>query len=238
MSCINNLQRNDILLAMNYAIQDGDIDIVRLFLNDKLLVFLDLDVLLRNACNFGQVEIAELLISEGSADFNYCMNIACVNNHVGIVKLFIDNKTIISDINSHLEIVCYKGYTEIISLLVSAYDNCDLNSALISACRGGYIESVKLMVSLGANCLSKGIYNAMKLGYTDIVEFLVIKFGKIPEILTNVTKEQAYIYYKCGVIPSMELRPVFNMLRLIDSDAKLIYKEFLVSDLYETLLSY
>lgn len=138
--------------------------------HDRLLEFaldagadihLNNDYAIRTACELAHHNIVQLIVDRKRSDgytyknrlaqplYDVCLNIACKNGYLSIVKLFVDEGSDISNGN-----------------------------ALITACQNGHLEVVKFLLNFGVPIDMKNgkvLKEASSRGYLEIVQFLLEK---------------------------------------------------------------
>ena len=102
---------------------------------------------LRDACQGGHIELAELMIAHGATDWDKGLYNVCRNGHIELVKLMIAHGA--TDWNLGLRNACYGGHIELVELMI-AHGATDWDGGLRSACYCGNIELAELMIAHGA----------------------------------------------------------------------------------------
>lgn len=153
------------------ACEKGDMNLVNLLISGGAN---DWNWGLVSACKYGHLEIIELMIIKGADDWNEGLYSACLHGFMQIAELMITKGA--DDLDSGLYYACINGSMELIDMLISkGTDN--WNMGLEGACEGGHIEIVKLMIGKGANDWNEGFYNACKSGNMEIVKLILTKGG-------------------------------------------------------------
>lgn len=154
------------------------------YLSGKLGV-VDINLWLKKACQYGQLNILKFLIDRGAnyrVDNDKPVILAAENGHLDIVEFLSTKKVNIrTQHNYPLEVACKHGYIEMVKFL--ATNKCNYWSArsraLANACRFGHLEIVKFLVENGAKINSnssnlKPVYAAIIGGHADILDFLIM----------------------------------------------------------------
>lgn len=100
--------------VMQYAVEGGHIDIVRLLIQKGVTNFNW--AMVHAACR-GHIDIVCLLIDEGATDFDGALRYAADGGHIDIVKLMIQKG--VTNFNCAMEAAAEGGHTKIVKVLQS-----------------------------------------------------------------------------------------------------------------------
>lgn len=179
---------------------------------------MDINIELCNACRYGDLQQAKLMISKGANnwndalynacrgaylriikllskyvhDWNYGLYGACSGGHLGVVELMITNGA--SNWDLGLSYASQGGKLKIIKLMISKGAT-NWNDGLTNACYIGKLEIVKLMISKGADNLNHGLYIACNYNHLEIIKFLILKGANH---WTEVTVDQLFSLLEHG----------------------------------------
>ena len=189
-------------LAILYAIQLGDIEIVKKFLSDERVRDLTSGGkyhLFDNACYEGHLDIVKLFLKDLRVDPNAGIGGAIFGGRDQVLKFLlqdtrirpISDKYIKSDFienvckegyfdidfESDIEKVCEEGYTEIVKLLLMYPNIFDptyyIHDCFIKTCKYGHIDIIRLLID---QCCSQdlhdGLQKAKKYGKYEIIDLL------------------------------------------------------------------
>jgi len=113
----------------------------------------------------------------GGSALNDALANACLYGHIGIAKLLIYNcnSEFDWDWNRGLACACHNSRNMEIILLMISYGADDWNRALACACESGNMDAVQLMIEYGANEWNYGLDAACRGGYTEIAKLMIEK---------------------------------------------------------------
>jgi hypothetical protein len=131
------------------------------------------DKLTKLICLNGDIDSINKLIDDnptGKFDWNWGMWNACQNGNIEIVNLMISKGA--DSWNIGLNYACESGNIEIVNLIISKGAN-DWGWGLTGACWRGHLYLVKLMISKGATEIHHTMVIARKKEYWNILHFLI-----------------------------------------------------------------
>ena len=103
---------------------------------------------LRAACEYGHMEMIELMIEHGATDWNDGLFKACEYGHMNIIELMIEHGA--TDCDGGLFRACKIGRMDIIELMIE-HGAKNWNEGLRVACYSDHVDVAKLMIRKGAN---------------------------------------------------------------------------------------
>lgn len=89
-----NISQNDIIEILGHASRNGDIEVIKSYIDLAEDIHIYQDSYLRHAAQNGYLDICEFLVEKGldlHADREYALIQACCNGHLGVVKFLIQN---------------------------------------------------------------------------------------------------------------------------------------------------
>lgn len=144
---------------------------------------------LRGACKSGNRKLVELMMSKDIQSWYEGLNGACEGGHYDIVDLMLNNLQNRNIwIGNSIYWACRGGNVEIIDRLIS-FGITDWDVGLAGACFGGHLNIVQMMISNGANTWERGLEEACEGGWLDAAKLMVEKGAK---------QLQAPFYYACS----------------------------------------
>jgi ankyrin repeat protein len=154
-----------------------------------------------SACEDGNKELVELMISKGVHNWNQGLCGACLGGHLDIVELLIKKGA--DDWNNGLYYACKGGHIDVVELMLSK-DVCNINGGFISAFYGKHYELSLIMITKGAD-ISQVDFNSRDYDLEYLIKANFQSFGKYSN---NVIKVRKYLteYYSIiynKVIPDM-----------------------------------
>lgn len=164
---------------------------------------------LESLCEKGNIRFVKHFISLGLKFNNICLENAVTNNHLRLVKYFLDLNTLnLQTVDYLMELTAEKGYIEMYKLLIK-YGLEINNDDLIACCQNGHLELAEYIISEGIKPEDYLISYACANGHLDILKYLLSLGVKIPDDSmyqacvcghTNIV----YTLLKLGIIPSSQ----------------------------------
>jgi len=164
------------------ASNNGQFDIVRLFLDRGADIHADNDWALRTASRFGHLEVARLLLDRGAdihAVDDYALRWAAEAGHLEVVRLLLDRGADIhADEDGGLQLASRNGFEEVVRFLLDR--DADIHAlddwALRVASEKGHLEVMRLLLDRGAN-VHAGYDEALRVasyfGHLEVVRLLL-----------------------------------------------------------------
>ena len=187
--------------ALIYAVQGGNVEILRIFLG-KFQDHIDaVDLYDKSALAYavenGRIDMVQLLISAG-ATVGGSLRYAAGKGHMEIVEFLMSKRANTSDA---MYLAARGGHCEIVKFLIDNGAEIEVNSSkyttvLISAVESGKVEMVKLLISSGLkleNEQSLGLLSALKSNHSAMAELILKNCGDT--IPANELQEEKLNHY-------------------------------------------
>jgi ankyrin repeat protein len=175
-------------MAFLIASKKGNLEIVRLLLENGADVHVENDDALRLASQEGHLEMVRLLLEKGvnvNAKYGHALRAASAAGHLEIVKLLIENGAKVNAKEDEaLREASRSGHFKIVKLLIEngAKVNAFDDVALRVASKKGYLEIAQLLLENGADVNANGgqaLSDASENGYLEIVRLLIEKGANV-----------------------------------------------------------
>lgn len=255
---LHSINQSSIFEGSRLAARNGHIPIIEALLH----VIDSLDDLLHDACLKNQLRLVDWLILKGANNFNIGLRGATGGGHIEMAKYMVSKGAM--DYVSALNRACFHGDMPIIQFLIDKGAN-NWNSGLVGAAVNNQIDVMKLMISKGASSIDYALYRATFQGkfqavkflldykpgniercaelaydvkHTDILNLLLIEFGKIPDEITTLTEEQVYYLFKNNVKPSETFEDQYDKLYMKSHTAAVALSGMVIPDIVNMINTY
>jgi hypothetical protein len=189
---------------------------------------LNINDTLIHACNTNDIYTVKLMISLGATNINdVLVNVSCIGN-MDIINILL--KAGATDFNKGLIGACAGGNIEIVKLMLSLGAN-DFNYAFLNAAASSKekiaIDIMNLIIisskyKIGYIFIERTLRMLYLREFTNGVNFIILKIGKIPDYITDLTVDQLHLFYKNKVTPSYQYRKDFSEMERIEREIESI----------------
>ena len=175
----------------NRAINDGDIEYVKAYLEENKISTEDIKNALMRSAENGHLHVVKYLVEEHQADIHaineYALRWSAHNGHLDVVKYLVEenNANIHAQNEGGLRYSAENGHLEIVKYLVEEHQ-ADIHAyneyALRWSAENGHLEVVKYLVEKGADIHAQNEYAlrwGVRSGHLHVVKYLVEKGADI-----------------------------------------------------------